>query len=443
MFTRGEEKKMSGTARTKRWVSRGLCVVVLFESLTWAAESAPSSQIDAAEVRALLARLESNQAAERSAAVKELQALGPVVLPHLPPPDRMESPAAREIVIHLRNTLERELARKSAQPSTVTLRRAADRADLSAELSRQTGNALAVSESVAKSSMNVDWQQVPFWAAVNDLLNREQERVTWNSAMGRFQIEPRPTGSASTIAHSGVFRVEAIVGKLKPATDETQSVMRVNTIWQVEPRLRPLFLRIKTAEWRGTFGDRAVSPWNPEAEYELPFADGTRQLSWPLDLVWPPMTNQKKWSLEGRAAVHLAAMTETITFDAVALRPNVQRRRGSVVVRVRKVDFRPADNDRLDATIRIQVSYDTGGPAFESHRAGVFYQGASLIGPDGNRIVFTDYDATQEADGAVGAEYRFHNLPGRSSDYRFAYEAPTLFLDVPVDVDFHGLPLPE
>jgi hypothetical protein len=257
-------------------------------------------------------------------------------------------------------------------------------------------------------------------------------------------IEPHPSGPSPVVAHAGAFRATALVGVNTIVSDEwAKSVLRVTTIWQAEPRLRPLFLRVKPADWHGTVGETTVAPWNPEAEYELPFADATRQLSWPLDLVWPPPKDQKKWSLHGRATVHLAAMAETITFDSVALRPNVQRRRGGVAVRIRKVDFRSEENDRLDATIRIHVSYDAGGPAFESHRSWIFYQGASLLGPKGERIAFTDYEATQEADGAIGAEYRFHKLPGHSSDYRFAYEAPTLFLDVPLDVTFRDLPVPD
>jgi len=432
---------MSWSAKTLPWMM--IPFALAWGAAMRAAEPASSSQVDAAAVRTLVGRLESNQAAERTAAAKELEKLGPRVLPHLPPPNRLDSPAAREVIIQLRNRLERALARESAQPAIVTLQRVADRTVLCNELTQQTGNSLSVSEQAAERSAQVEWKYRPFWSAVEDLVDLRTERVWWNPSHSRFQIEPRPTGPLSSVTHAGVFRVEAVVGKVKPATDDSQSILRVVTTWQAEPRLRPLFLRIKPADWHGNIGEASVSAWNPDAEYELPFGDGTRQLSWPLDLIWPASPDKKPWSLQGRAAVHLAAMTETITFDSVALRPNVQRRRGGVTVRIRKVDFRSAENAKLDATIRIQVSYDTGGPAFESHRAGVFYQGASLLGPDGKRIAFTDYDATQEADGAVGAEYRFHNLPGRSSDYRFAYEAPTLFLDVPVEVTWNELPVPE
>lgn len=408
-----------------------------------AAEPLPPSQVDAVAVKMLIERLDSNRASERAAAAKELQALGPGVLPHLPPPDRLDTPAARESVIQLRNTLERQLAVQSSQPTTVILNRTADRAALAAEIVQQTGNRLQIAPAIARVPRTVEWQRHPFWNAVDDLLDPFTERVAWNPQLGGFQLEPRSAGVLPQVAHAGVFRVESSTGALKSVDGVSANVLRVSTTWQAEPRLRPLFLRIKAADWQGSLGDHSVKPWNPAAEYELPFADATRQLTWPLDLVWPRESDEKSWSLRGQATVHLAAVTETITFDAVALRPNVQRRRGGVAVRIRAVEFTPGVENRLNARIRINVNYDAGGPAFESHRTWVFYQEAYFMTRHGERIAFTDYEATQEADGAVGVEYRFQNLAGDAADYRFAYAAPTMFLDVPLEITFRDLPVPE
>lgn len=418
-------------------------VIAVLSATLMAAEPLPPLQVDAVAVKMLIERLDSNRASDRTAAAKELQALGPGVLPHLPPPDRLDTPAARESVIQLRNTLERQLAVQSSQPTTVTLNRTADRAALVTEIAQQTGNRLQIAPALASVSRSVEWERRPFWSAVDDLLAPSTERVAWNPTSGGFRVEPHSKGVLPQVAHAGVFRVEATTGVLKSAEGESASVLRVSTTWQAEPRLRPLFLRIKAADWHGSLGDHPVHPWNPDAEYELPFADATRQLTWPLDLVWPRESEEKSWSLRGQATVHLAAVTETITFDPVALRPNVQRRRGGVAVRIRAVEFTPGVDNQLNARIRIHVSYDAGGPAFESHRTWVFYQEAHLMTREGERIAFTDYEATQEADGAVGVEYRFQNLSGRAADYRFAYAAPTLFLDVPLEVTFRDLPVPE
>ncbi len=422
-----------------------VCVAIAGGGTVFAAEPLLSPQIDAAMVKALLNRIESSQASERATAAKELQALGTGILPFLPPPDRMETAAGRDVVVQIRHVLERQLATESARASVVSLNTTASPIDLIANISRQTGNRIALADNEIDAPIAVDWKARSFWEAVDDVLVKSKHRIEWNATAGQFLIEHRIAGAPlPVIAHAGPFRAEATLGKLKTAQNTgDQTVFRVHTVWQAEPRLRPLFLRVKAGDWHGVTANGTVTPWNPDAEYELPIADGTRQVSWPLDLLWPMDEKGEKWSLHGKAVVHLAAMTETIGFDAVALRPNVQRRRGGVAVRIRAAEFRPGDDGRLSATIRILVAYDTGGPAFESHRTWVFYQGANLLGPKDQRIAFTDYEATQEVDGAVGIEYRFHNLPGRGSDYRFQYEAPTLFLDVPLDVSFRDLPAPE
>ena len=417
--------------------------IAFVSSVLLTAEPLPSAQVDAVVVKSLVERLESNRAAERAAAAKELAALGPGVLPHLPPPDRLEPPAAREAVILLRNTLERQLAVLSSQPTTVTLNRNTDRKTLLADVEQQTGNRLRIAPDIAAVPRAVTWDRRPYWQAIDDLFDPSTERLAWDRLSGCFQIEPRSQGPLPRVAQAGVFRVEATAGSLKSNDGDSNHILRVSTTWQAEPRLRPLFLRIKAADWHGSLGTQIIKPWNPDAEYELPFADSARQLTWPLDVLWPAVSEEKSWSLTGRATVHLAAVTETITFDSVALRPNVQRRRGGVAVRIRAAEFTPTEDRRWNARIRILVSYDAGGPAFESHRAWVFYQDASLLNRDGERIAFTDYETTQEVDGAVGVEYRFQNLPGHATDYRFAYAAPTLFLDVPLDIAIRDLPVPE
>ena len=86
------------------------------------------------------------------------------------------------------------------------------------------------------------------------------------------------------------------------------------------------------------------------------------------------------------------------------------------------------------ARLRVTVSYDTGGPAFESHRTWV-YHNAAWIEADKERLPLTDFDALLQTDGSVQLEYRFSGLP-RNKKLRFVYEAPTLLLDVPFDLAF-------
>jgi hypothetical protein len=51
------------------------------------------------------------------------------------------------------------------------------------------------------------------------------------------------------------------------------------------------------------------------------------------------------------------------------------------------------------------------------------------------------YETTLQADGAVGMEYRFVELPDPLPEYSFVYVAPTLIVDAPVEFDIESIPI--
>jgi hypothetical protein len=82
------------------------------------------------------------------------------------------------------------------------------------------------------------------------------------------------------------------------------------------------------------------------------------------------------------------------------------------------------------------VAYDTGGPAFESHRNWIYQNRAWLQAADGRRMEpRPDVTTRREADGAVTLVYDFEGLQHEPGEYRFAYVAPTLLVNAPVEMD--------
>ena len=150
-------------------------------------------------------------------------------------------------------------------------------------------------------------------------------------------------------------------------------------------------------------------------------------------------------------------LRERIVFDKTSQTPGASRRRGGVTVRLREVKFEPlaaavaappspipSDSSNkppaaVRAEIGVAVSYDTGGPAFESHRTWMFHNAVYLETEAGRRIDFTEYDTNQQADGAVAVGYRWDKLAAPATQYKFVYEAPTLILDVPLDMKLDGI----
>ena len=114
-----------------------------------------------------------------------------------------------------------------------------------------------------------------------------------------------------------------------------------------------------------------------------------------------------------------------------------------MTVRLRDVKFEPIAaaplNGPLRGEIGVAVSYDVGGPAFESHRTWMFHNAVYLETETGQRIDFTEYDTAQQGNGGVAVSYRWENLVAPATRYKFVYEAPTLILDVPLDVKLNGL----
>jgi hypothetical protein len=58
-------------------------------------------------------------------------------------------------------------------------------------------------------------------------------------------------------------------------------------------------------------------------------------------------------------------------------------------------------------------------------------------------VRFTDFETTQQSDGAVAVDYRWRKLPAPANQYRFVYEAPTLILDLPIEVELQEIPVRE
>ncbi|MGH7202381.1 MAG: hypothetical protein ACREJB_17380, partial [Planctomycetaceae bacterium] len=85
------------------------------------------------------------------------------------------------------------------------------------------------------------------------------------------------------------------------------------------------------------------------------------------------------------------------------------------------------------ARVRLAVSYDAGGPAFESHRTWIYHNEAYLEDAGGESVPPAGPLRTSlEGDGAVAVEYEFRPLPSPLDQYRLVYVAPTLIVETPI-----------
>src|SRR5262249_38211654 len=140
-----------------------------------------------------------------------------------------------------------------------------------------------------------------------------------------------------------------------------------------EPRLRPLFLKYAAADMtaRTNLGTVLASQ-NPEARYDRTLGEGGRYWQILLDFQAPKGDQCAQVSLRGKFQVETAAGSEKIRFTNLSQAMSVARRRGGVTVTVLRASAEPTETAR-DVNVRIQVAYDAGGPAFESHRTWIFH----------------------------------------------------------------------
>ena len=410
--------------------------LLLMALLGWADHVADPADELQATIQELIRHLEAATLLERARAERELSDLGPKILRWLPPKELLPGPASRAAVDRLRNQLQRRLATDSAKPSRVTIDGTYPINELLAEMSRQTGNSTRVAEGASDVTGVWTLDNVTYWTAIDEIcrLAKLTPRFPGNAA-GLELVPSEPGIPAGAICRAGVLRAVATSATVQPiAGQSTDRLIRVEGELAFEPRLRPLFVHYQAGNFTATGSDRKkLSAWNPAAKYELPLADASRRTMFRWDFLAPADEVPDEIAIQGRLLVQLAAATEEIRFDLPVKQGEVLRRRGGVSVRLQEAEI-AADDNAPSARLTVTVSYDTGGPAFESHRTWV-YHNAAWIEADQERIPLTDFDALLQTDGSVQLEYRFRDLP-KERPLKFVYEAPTLLLDVPFDVAF-------
>ncbi|HVW03142.1 MAG TPA: hypothetical protein VHB77_22465, partial [Planctomycetaceae bacterium] len=216
-----------------------------------------------------------------------------------------------------------------------------------------------------------------------------------------------------------------------------------------EPRMRPLFLKYAAADIKAQATDgRELAPSNRDAQYDVPLGEGGRFLRGSVDFVVPADEPYPQINLRGKLLMQTAAGSEHIRFTNLPRAEGVARRRGGVTVTLQRVAYKqseePTSRDAAEQDVSLQVAvvYDTGGPAFESHRTWIFHNEVWLEDAEGKQLPPNGgYTTELQGDGIVSVTYRFRNVPGRLGDYSFVYVAPTLIIDAPVEFNFTGLPV--
>jgi hypothetical protein len=432
--------------QTARCLLIGLIALTLFHP-TFAGSFDESPKLTE-QVAAWIDALDSEDRQARYEAEQGLIEAGPDVLPLLPPAEMLPGVTAREAVRRVRIKLEREKALASVRASRVTLDGTMPLSEIVAAVTEQTGNPIDVSSLPADAlaePVPVSVRDLPFWDVIAEF-EETKLGVAFHPEHGLSLVLDANAPEPLAVQNVGAFRVAAVSLKPRPLVgQDDRQLVRARVHLAPEPRLRPLFLALAAADVSLTAADGTkLPPFNPAAKYELPVGLAGAGVQFDLDFVAPQPLPKGPFTLNGRVTMTVAADTEEVRFTKLPEAAGTARRRGGVTVRLEDVSFSRGDDGRHSARLKVLVAYDTGGPAFESHRTWIFHNQVALQARDGRRFRRDGvYSTALQGDGGVIVEYGFSDLPIDPAKLSFVYEAPTLITDVPIAWTLSKLPVAE
>jgi len=293
-------------------------------------------------------------------------------------------------------------------------------------IKRQTGIDVDVSAVDATKRVTANFNNVPFWTAVEHLA--EQTGCLVVTSGGRVALKPLKPGSESPSHVNGPFRFAVretnARGDLQAGT--TTYDLKLEVCW--EPRLNTY--RIDTVPKITTAKDDAGKTVSVAAGGARTFTSGNvAELSVrPIGLT----RESKKLSLSGSVTITVADELLTFTFDAA--KPG-----GALAQKGVKVNVVKFGSDGTDWFAEVELRYPPGGATWESNE---YYWARNnemrLLPPTGDPI---KSDRTDFGEGTI--RYIFKNRAKEVGNaWKFDYRTPGPMREVVVPFELKDIPLP-
>ncbi len=400
------------------------------------------------EVETLVRQLDAPRLAAREAAEETLLAIGPEALAALPEPGPQHSAETRQRLARVRQALQAEVAAQAARASRVTLRgEGMPLAEVFEAIERQTGNRIArdrraMPPAVEGVTVDADWEDVPFWTALDEALDQaeltvypfaeEDEAVTVVPRFG--EVAPR-SGRAVV---SGPFRLEVLrVSATRSLRDSDEDSLRIVLEVAWEPRLNPISLRQAVADVAAVDdAGRPLAFRAPGATLEVPVNRRSTAVELNLPLALPERDVRSIAELRGSLAALLPGAAASFRFAELPEARNVEQRIGETTVTLEEIR---RNNDLWE--VRMAVRFDEAGVALESHRGWIYDNPAILERADGEPLAPLATNTTRRLPNEIGLAYLF---PGEHpiEESTFVYRTPTALLPAAFDYEFTDVPLP-
>ncbi|MEX2357603.1 MAG: hypothetical protein WEE51_04690 [Pirellulaceae bacterium] len=401
----------------------------------------------AQSARFLVRQLDGNALAERNEAEQKLVDLGPGVLPHLP---EVTAGTPAEVKVRLgriRTTLEQQRADRATQPTHLTLQVSdAPLAEVLEHIKQQTGNQVIdyrrnFRQDDAEIQVSLDWENVPFWQAIDDLLAQANLRAYHRSGQANVltvvsaaglererQVEP---------GYSGIFRLQPTRIDSFRDLESGQAGSRLSLQVTWEPRVTVITLSlplegVRVVDDRGEAIELERSAGSLTAE--VPQGAGSVTLT--LNLPGIDRGSRRIEKLSGKLEALVPGGVEVFTFDNLATARNERQSKGDVEVTLQTF----AQIDKLhDARVLVRLAGEQG--ALQSHRGWIYNNPVYLLGPEGERIQRVGFEDYERSVDSIGLAHKFV-LEHEADQYQLVYETPASIVTLPLDFEITEIPLP-
>ncbi|WP_250847184.1 hypothetical protein [Aquisphaera insulae] len=409
-----------------------------------AAQTTPADAALRDRVLQLVERLGDPDPKARDEAETRLIKLGEKALPLLPESGAVQGDERTTRLVRVRDRLRQAADDAGTGASKVTIQAKGIRlSEAIQQLQKQTGNPITdmreqLGAEVTNPAFDLDLKEVSFHEALDEIARLAKVALNASTGDGSIGITAGTAPKAAMVKYVGPFRVafrqfsEARDLQAETATANAQ----LDFAW--EPRLRPMMLTLK-ADQLAVKDDhgRVVKPQTMMESNELVLRPDFPTAELNISLEAPDRSATKLASFRVKADVMLPTGMKTFRFPSLA-EENATSTQGDVKVTLLRTEI-----DETVWKVEVELVYESGGPALESYRQGLFNNRVWIQKADGSKFDLNGgFSSTGAEGGKLGFEYIFSDVPGKPADYQLVYETPSKVVTVPIEFEFKDVPLP-
>jgi len=406
------------------------------------AQDSPDELAEMVEILTL--DLDGDTLKQREGAEKKLIQLGPSVLDHLPP-DNERTPAEMKARLErIRTVLEKVKADNAAKSTKVNLTlKDKPFTEVIAAIEKQTGNQFFdyrqnAGQQAATKTISVDWKDVPFWQATDELFSKAGlSPYHFSGTPGILAYQNGGMHSTKGVYYGEIFRfqptrIEAYRNLL--SGEDSNLYLNLQISW--EPRVQPIVIEmpVDSLSIQDESGNELLS--NRQGSLDTEIIRGVSAIDIQMPLGQVSRSSQMVKKLQGEVTALIPGRIESFEFNQLKTARNVRIDRGAIAIVLESFS---ANGDIWEANISVRLLDEQG--ALQSHRGWIYNNEAYLLGPNDERLEYAGIERTYEDVDTVGMSYKFV-LDQGVDQYKFVYRSPASMVSLPVQFEMTDIPLP-